>query len=140
MMGNGHAGKAPANDHNISGGWELVSAAVAVKFVRLNAPKGIERGLCGRWCERHCCSCCRLKHKLSSSTHFSISISSRPAEYPLLVSVLPERYLEHGHNCCTGPVYHQGACREETDNNLPILTTETQSTTATSRILWDCEP
>jgi hypothetical protein len=83
---------------------------------------------------------CLLPHKLSSSTHFSISILSRPAEYRLLVSVLPDRYLEDGHNCCTGPVYHQGARRGETDNSLPILTTETQSTTATSRILWDCEP
>jgi hypothetical protein len=39
MMGDGRAGKASTNDHNISGGWELVSAAVTVKFVRLNAPK-----------------------------------------------------------------------------------------------------
>lgn len=36
-------------------------------------------------------------------------------------------------SCCTGPVCHQGLVVEETDNSLPILSTETQSTTATSR-------
>ena len=77
MMGNGRADKASANDHNISGGWEWVSAAVAVKFVRLNAPKGIERGWCGRWCERHCCAVdrtttCLLQHILPSEYHLDL--------------------------------------------------------------------
>jgi hypothetical protein len=39
MMGNGRSSKACANDHNIGGGWEFVSAPVAVKFVRQNSPK-----------------------------------------------------------------------------------------------------
>jgi hypothetical protein len=53
MMGNGRAGKASTNNHNIGGGWELVGAAVAVKFVWFGTPEG--RGAwSGRWCERHC--------------------------------------------------------------------------------------
>jgi hypothetical protein len=58
MMGNGCAGKASTNNHNIGGGWEVMSAAVMVEFVRRNPPKRFKRAWRGRWCERHCCFCC----------------------------------------------------------------------------------
>jgi hypothetical protein len=116
MMGNTRASKASANDYNIGGGWEFVGAAVAVEFVRRNAPKGGEREWCGRRRERHCCSCCRLDDNLSS-LHSSIRISSWPARYQLLVSMKPGQHnLNDGHKYCTGPVYGQGTRREETDN------------------------
>ena len=121
-MGNGRAGKACTDDHNIGGGWEMVSAPVAVKFVRRNAPERGERGWCGRWFgRRHCCSCCRLNHNVSSLLS-SIRILSWPARYRVLASMEPGgHYPNNVRKCCTGPVYGQGACGEETDNASTYL-------------------
>lgn len=109
-MGNGRAGKACTNDHNICSGWELMSAAVAVKFVWFGAPKGIERGRCGRRGERHCCvvGLNYVNYNLSSCTHSSIGMSFWPAQYQLLVDTeLGEHYLETNGSCTTGPVHDQ---------------------------------
>jgi hypothetical protein len=93
MMGNGRAGKASANDHDIGGGWQLLSAAVAVRFA-VKLPKGRERGRGGRWCERHCCCCavdwtttCLLPHSFPSKHHLDRrNISLLPTCVPVALS------------------------------------------------------